>query len=971
MVVPWLSSTHRTTSGVHCRVESAAVGVMKDGAFSVVEDARELLAAIVASTDDVVLSKTLDGVITSWNPAAERTFGYSAAEAIGRSIKLIIPPDRHAEEDDILARIRRGERVDHFETVRVTRDGRRLDFSVTVSPLRDAAGCVIGASKVGRDITHSKAGEREAESGRQILQLIADNAPSLVGYADKDCIYRLVGRRHEAWLGRRREDILGRHASEVVGLAAWNQLRPRVEEALAGHLVSFETEVALRDGDMRWVNVSYIPHIVASGEVVGFAVLTTDVDERRRTEDAQRLLVSLDDATRGVDDPREVMLRIVTQVGRHFGVIRCAYGEIDSGAGTVDIIRGYTEGVSTVAGRYPLARFGAALAEEMLAGRVTAVDDVRADRRTAEPGAQATFEAMHVRSLLLAPILRGDRAVAVLIIAHRVPRTWTPYQRELLAQIAQRSYFALATAQAVADLRQSEQVLSLASRAGRMGVWWRDAATDKVWWSAEMEDIFGLPPGGFQALGGHESTFLDLVHPEDRPRLVGEITKAVAARFDYRADFRFRHASGEWRWMEGRGQGFYNAQGQLETMYGVGIDVTERKRDEEMLRLQAAELAEADRRKDEFLAMLAHELRNPLAPIRNSLQYLQLKGPPTPELQSARDIIDRQIRQLVRLVDDLLDISRISRGKIDLQKQRINLNMVVESAVESSRPLIDASDHRLTVRLPDQPVEIDADVTRLAQVLQNLLNNAAKYTPHGGRIDLSVTVEAGEVAIRVSDNGIGIPPDMLDRVFEMFMQVDRRIERSSGGLGIGLTLVQRLVELHGGRVEAHSEGPGHGSTFTVRLPLPALGSAGSMPRDLAVPHTRRPVKVLVVDDNRDGADSLAMMLSALGHAVHVEYDGQRGVEAAIAWQPDVALLDIGLPGLNGYELARRLRLEQATRHTVLVAVTGWGQQEDRRRSAQAGFDHHLVKPVDPLQLRLLLNMVAASSARSDGEIDRR
>ncbi|MGZ8255656.1 MAG: PAS domain S-box protein [Burkholderiaceae bacterium] len=944
---------------------------MNDGSFALIEDPRELLATIVASTDDVVLSKTLDGVITSWNAAAERTFGYSAAEAIGQSIKLIIPPDRHAEEDDILARIRRGERVDHFETVRVTRSGRCVDFSVTVSPLRNRAGVVVGASKVGRDITATKAAQRAAETAQQILQLIADNAPLLVGYVDKDCIYQLVGRRHEEWLGRPRDQILGRHARDVVGPAAWERLRPKVEEALPGHIVSFEMEVPLRDGGLRWVDVSYIPHFDASGTVVGFAVLTNDVDERRRTEDAQRLLVSLDDATRGLDDPHEVMQRIVTQVGRHFGAIRCAYGEVDSDARMVEIIRGYTDDVPTVAGRYPLARFGAAFAEALLAGDVAAVNDVRSDPRMAEPAAQATFDAMQIRSLLVAPIRRGAQVVALLVVADRTPRVWSRQQIGLLGQIAQRTYFALATAQAIADLRESEQVLSLASRAGRMGAWWRDVTTDRVWWSAEMEEIFGLSPGGFQALGGSEGAFFDLVHPEDRPRVAADIADAMKARVDYRVDFRFRHASGEWRWMEGRGQGYFDEQGELVTMYGVGIDVTERKRDEEVLRRQATELADADRRKDEFLAMLAHELRNPLAPIRNSLQYLQLKGPDTAELQSARDIIDRQVRQLVRLVDDLLDVSRISRGKIDLQRQRINLNMVVESAVESSRPLIDANDHCLVVRLPASPVEIDADMTRLVQVLQNLLNNAAKYTPHGGRIELSAAVEAGEVVIRVCDNGIGIPPDLVNRVFEMFMQLDRRIERSSGGLGIGLTLVQRLVELHGGRVEAFSEGPGRGSTFVVHLPLPSAAALRGPLRVAAAPEARRPVKVLIVDDNRDGADSLAMTLTALGHLVRVEYDGRLGVEAAAAWKPDIALLDIGLPGINGYEVARSLRLAEATRDTVLVAVTGWGQPEDRRRSAQAGFDHHLVKPVDPLHLRVLLNAVGARAPAVSGEVAER
>ena len=929
--------------------------------FALIEDPQGLLAAIVASTDDVVLSKTLDGIITSWNPAAERVFGYSADEAIGQSIKLIIPPDRHPEEDAILARIRAGDSVDHFETVRIARDGRRLDFSLTISPIRDRAGRIVGASKVGRDISATKSAQREAEEAQQILQLISDNAPSLVGYVDKDCIYRLVGHRHEEWLGKPREEILGRHARDVVGPAAWERLRPKVEEALPGRNVSFEMEVPLREGGHRWVNVSYIPHRGGDGTVLGFAVLTTDVDERRRTEDAQRLLVNLDDATRGLADPHEVMLRIVEQVGRHFQVIRCAYGEVDSDARTVDIIRGYTDGVPTVAGRYPLSRFGAGLEQELLAGQVLAVEDVHVDPRTAEPAARATLDVMSIRSLLVAPIVRSDRTMAMLVVGDRTPRVWTRHQRELLAQIAQRTYFALASAEAVANLRESERVLSLASRAGGMGAWRRDVLTNKVWWSVEMEDLYGLPPGGFQALGGDEQAFYGLVHPDDRARVAAELSAALQGRTDYRTDFRFRHASGEWRWMEGRGQGFYSEQGQLEMVYGVGVDVTERKRHEEMLQRQAAELAEADRRKDEFLAMLAHELRNPLAPIRNALHYLQLKGPPMPELKSARSIIDRQVRQLVRLVDDLLDVSRISRGKIDLQKQRVNLNMVIESGLESSRPLIDAAGHQLVVRLPDQPVEVEADVTRLAQVLQNLLNNAAKYTPRGGVIELSACVEGNEAVIRVKDNGIGIPTNMLGQVFEMFVQVDRRLERSSGGLGIGLTLVQRLVELHGGRVQAFSDGPGAGSEFVVSLPLPvtAAGRRGADAVHGSVPS--RPVRVLIVDDNRDGADSLAMMLGVLGHHVRVEYDGQRGAEAAAEWGPEVALLDIGLPNLNGYELARRMRADDRTRDAVLVAVTGWGQQEDRRRSALAGFDHHLVKPVDPLHLHVLLNSVAARS----------
>jgi PAS domain S-box-containing protein len=362
----------------------------------------------------------------------------------------------------------------------------------------------------------------------------------------------------------------------------------------------------------------------------------------------------------------------------------------------------------------------------------------------------------------------------------------------------------------------------------------------------------------------------------------------------------------------------------------------------------------ADRRKDEFLAILAHELRNPLAPIRNAVQILRAKGPPLPELQWARDVIDRQVHQLTRLVDDLLDVSRISRGRIELRKERVALATVVSAAVEGSRPLLEKWGHELTVMLPPEPFYLDVDVARLGQVLLNLLNNAAKYTDQGGRIWLSARREHEHVIIRLKDTGIGIPRQMLPRIFEMFTQVQRSLDRSEGGLGIGLTLVKRLVEMHGGTVTASSDGPGTGSEFTIRLPLApeppsqgALATAGAM---MVVPARYR---ILVVDDEQDAADSLAMLLRMTGHEVHTAHDGLEAVGAAAVFRPEVVLLDIGLPKLNGHEAGRRIRAQQGP-HVVLVALTGWGQDEDRRRSSQAGFDCHMTKPVEFNVLQKLL-----------------
>ena len=378
-----------------------------------------------------------------------------------------------------------------------------------------------------------------------------------------------------------------------------------------------------------------------------------------------------------------------------------------------------------------------------------------------------------------------------------------------------------------------------------------------------------------------------------------------------------------------------------------------------------AALKESDRRKDEFLAILAHELRNPLAPIRNAVQILRAKGPPVPEMSWATDVIDRQVHQMSRLVDDLLDVSRITRGKIQLHKERIELAAVVKSAVEASRPLIDKGRHEFTVTMPPEPIPLDADLTRLSQVFLNLLNNAAKYTEQGGRIWLTIEREGDQVLVRVKDTGIGIPREMLPHIFDMFTQVDRSLERAEGGLGIGLTLVQRLVERHGGTVEAHSEGPGKGSEFVVRLPIATEAEGkkthgpGGDAEDSTVESRRR---ILVVDDNRDSADSLGMLLRTLGNEVRMAHDGLEAVAVAAAFQPDVVLLDIGLPKLNGYDVARRIR-DQRGKGVVLIAVTGWGQAEDRRLSREAGFDHHLTKPINLGALQKLLT--AARSSRPD------
>jgi len=512
--------------------------------------------------------------------------------------------------------------------------------------------------------------------------------------------------------------------------------------------------------------------------------------------------------------------------------------------------------------------------------------------------------------------------------------------------------------QSETNLRESEERTQLAIEATAVGIWEWNVLTNAIRWDAQMFSFYGIPPtaNGFV----HYSDWSGAVLPEDLPENERILQDTVRRGAQNRREFRIRRRDdGAVRYIESVETVRANAQGETECVVGTNLDVTERKTAEIRLRQAVVALSDADRRKDEFLATLAHELRNPLAPIRNGLQLMKMTGVQSAALEQARSMMERQLTQMVRLIDDLMDVSRISRGNIELRKEHVPFTAVVGSAVEASRPLIERMGHELTVTFPQQPLVVDADMTRLAQVFQNLLNNAAKYSDPGGYIQLNVERQGSDVVVTVKDTGIGIAADQLPRIFEMFTQGDRSLEMSQGGLGIGLTLVKRLVEMHGGRVEAGSEGPGKGSEFVVRLPIVVEASKPQESGGAAEHGVRSSHRILVVDDNRDGADSLAAMLKLMGNDTRTAYDGQEGVDAAGEFRPDVIVLDIGLPKLNGYEACRRIREQPGGKGVVLIAITGWGQDEDRRRSRVAGFDHHMVKPVDP---QALMNLLAGLDA---------
>lgn len=631
---------------------------------------RARLAAIIDSSEDAIISKTFDGIIRTWNAGAERLFGYSAQEAVGQPISLIIPADRRDEETEIIARLRQGERIQHFETVRVAKDGQLLDISLTISPIRDSAGNLIGASKIARDISSRK-----------------------------------------------------------------------------------QADAALRASEGRY-----------------------------------RQLLSL----------------------LPVGVYTC---EASTG-----MISYYNEQAVILWGREP---------------------DLRSPT---------------------------DRYCGSLRI--------------------------LDTRGGVIPHDQSPMAMALSE-----GREYRNQ-------EAEIE----RPDGSIISV---------LVNIEPIRDADGRIIAAI----------------------------------------NVFQDVTFIKQVERQLR-------DEDRRKDEFIATLAHELRNPLAPIRNGLQALRMFGDDEALAESMHEILERQMSHLVRLIDDLLDISRIRSGKIVLRTERLDLRAALAQAIESTQPMMEQARHQLQMRLPEEPLWLDGDLVRLTQVFANLLNNAAKYTPESGQIIIKAKREGQDAVVSVQDSGIGIPTDMLDRVFDMFAQVRTAQGIQYPGLGIGLNLVKTLISLHGGDVQARSPGLGQGSEFVVRLPLLKSQPQTVSPDAPSGRHERNAAlgtRILVVDDNKDSADSVAMLLRLIGMRVDTCYDGATALALADKHTPTAIVMDLGMPDPDGYEVARRLRRNPRHQKTLLIAMTGWGQDEDRRRSQDAGFDHHLVKPIAFPVLRSLLGVPTSAS----------
>jgi PAS domain S-box-containing protein len=716
--------------------------------------------------------------------------------------------------------------------------------------------------------------------------------------------------------------------------------------ALRGEVVSDEEQIVRipRTGEQRHRQVSSAPVRDASGNIIGSVSVARDITEQRRIENMRRArevrsnaLLQLGDQLRSLTEPADLAFAAARILGESLGVSRCGYGTIDINSETVTIERDWhAPGMESIAGVLRLREYGTYF-DELKRGETVVCTSTVTDPRTRVRA--AALAAIHVRSFVNMAVTEQGGAVAMLWLSHHLPRSWSDEDLAFIREVAQRTRIAVERRRneivVAADLRDTRLLRDLAARVVAEGGD-TPALFDDILGAAMT--IAGADAGTIQLLdeGTQE---LQLVATRGIERGVTQLVERVDTPLISRSGRALGMFSTHWRKrrvLSEREERF------LDLLARQTADLIERTRAEQQLRA-------ADRRKDEFLAMLAHELRNPLVPIRTGIELLKSARAQPTIVDSIRPMMERQIGHVVRLIDDLLDVSRITSGKIELRRQPTTLSTVIGSAIEANRDAISASDLDLTVNIAEPHLVINVDPTRFAQVLSNLLQNAAKFTPMGGRIVLSAAVDAAELVITVADSGEGISPAMLPRVFDLFTQPDDKSQRRQAGLGIGLALARRLVEMHGGTIKAESEGVGRGSQFTVRIPAPrgvqrpqSVGRPGRL--------SLAGIRVLIVDDNRDGADSMALLLESMGSTVRVAYDGLAGLAEVSEFLPDVVLLDIGMPVMDGYETCRQIRKLSLNLRPAVVALTGWGQEQDKKAARQAGFDAHLTKPADPAKL---------------------
>ncbi|MFC5458602.1 hybrid sensor histidine kinase/response regulator [Massilia niabensis] len=652
-----------------------------------------------------------------------------------------------------------------------------------------------------------------------------------------------------------------------------------------------------------------------------------------------RFLLALDDAMRPLLAPQDITQTAAAMLGDFLKVNRCAYAHVDEEFGTFTLTGDYTADVPSIVGRYRSEDFGSEFVRLSQLGITYVVQDAESDPRVAD--VRPSYRAAQIRAVVSVPVLKAGRFVAGMALHQAEARVWHAQEIKLLELVANRCWESIERSRVTQVSLESEAKFRTIANAMPQMVWSTLADGFHDYFNQQWYDFTGVPQGSTDGAGWN-----GIFHPDDQNAAWARWRHSLATGETYEIEYRLRHHSGQYRWVLGRALPVHDENGAIVRWMGTCTDIHAQKQAEDDLRNMNA-------RKDEFLAMLAHELRNPLAPIASAAHLLKLVKADPARVEQASDIIARQVRHMTALVDDLLDVSRVTRGLIELEKYPVDLGSLVASAIEQARPLIKSRGHVLNLRMHASDPVVQGDRTRLVQVVANLLNNAAKYTAQGGEITLAVELHGSQARIVVTDTGIGIEDKLLPHVFDLFTQGARTPDRTQGGLGLGLALVKSIVTLHGGTVQAESAGPGKGSRFTIALPVLAEEAAAheaAAPAALQV----RPARLLIVDDNVDAAESLGVLLRAEGHAVRVATDPFQALGMALADPPDLYVLDIGLPNMDGYELSRRLHAQPASADAVFVALTGYGQAHDRVLSKAAGFDHHFVKPLDMARFHAIL-----------------
>lgn len=970
---------------------------------------------LVKLASDAIIIRDADGTIRFWNDGAERLYGWSAAEAVGRRSHEFLATRFPVSLDEINATLTRTRTWEGALYHRTASGAEVIVASRWVQ--RQSGGLVL---EINRDETERRRLAEAVRDRDRKFELLHNHVPFLIAHCDRELRFKYVNRAYAERLGWDPAAVVGRTAEEVLGPTAVRVIAPYAEQALAGHRVEFEAWVSFEPIGRRYMRSVYTPEVDASGRVLGFLVAAVDDTVRKNTEDAlaqsrARLDFVASSAEIGVWSCDLPFAELIwnSACKAHFGLAPDAAVTIDTfyermhpddvaptrRAIDDSIVTGLTYDVEyrtrqqdgsykwiRAVGRTEYDESGSPRRFEGITVDVSAAKNAQERFRELADAmpqivwsadAQGVVDYLNRRWFELTGKKPGDpemhdvlhpddRGPAQAAFEHSL-QTGEPYEHEyrLCLPSFEQPRWVLGRALPVRDetgrvtrwyatstdiheqklteaaLLDSRDRLRAALDASTTGTFRWDIASNALDWDENLDRLFGLAPG---ATARSLPEFVRMVHADDRQRVIDACARCASDNVDFVEEFRVVWPDGTVRWLFDHGRVFVGKDGNR-YMTGACVDITDRRNKEDALR-------EADRQKDEFLGMLAHELRNPLAPILYSTSALEQRDL-DPSLRMPLEVISRQGKRMVRIVDDLLDVSRVTQGKIALRQERLSVAAILAQCVDATRARFEARRHTLRLHPVNPELAVVGDTVRLAQVLENLLINAAKYTPAGGHIDVSAEPDGENVAIAVKDTGIGIAPDMLRRVFDLFAQADTSLDRAEGGLGIGLTLAERLTRLHGGTLEAQSAGERQGSTFTVRLPrVEAHVEEGPAPRPSAAPNG--PLRILIVDDNHDSAEMLQMLMVMSGHTAHIAHDGDSAVPAALETRPDVILMDIGLPGKDGYQLVKELRSLPEVAATRMVATTGYGRAEDRARCLAAGFDAHLTKPIDPSLLAEVL-----------------